>query len=96
MWPEPFSRVPLEAAAFGKPLVSTRIGGTPEAVEDKVTGLLVERDDPKALARAIEQLLGDEGLRRELGQRAAQAVAKKFGPERVLDQLLAAYRGSRA
>lgn len=96
VWPEPFSRVPLEAAAFGKPLVSTRIGGTPEAVEDKVTGLLVERDDPKALARAIEQLLSDEGLRRELGRRAAAAVARKFGPERVLDQLLAAYRASRA
>ena len=96
VWPEPFSRVPLEAATCSRPVVGTRIGGTPEAIEDKVTGLLVERGDPEALAQAIEQLLCNEGLRRELGQRAAQAVAKKFGPERVLDQLLAAYRGSRA
>lgn len=94
VWPEPFSRVPLEAAALAKPVIGTRIGGTPEAVEDKVTGLLVERDDPQALAQAVEQLLADEPLRRELGRRAAEAAAAKFGPQRVVDQLLAAYRGA--
>jgi len=92
VWPEPFSRVLLEAAAFAKPVVGTRIGGTPEAVEDKVTGLLVERNGPQALAQAIVDLLGDEALRRTLGQTAAEVVARKFGPDGVIDQLLAAYR----
>jgi glycosyltransferase involved in cell wall biosynthesis len=95
VWPEPFSRVPLEAATFARAVVGTRIGGTPEAVEDEVTGVLVERSDAPALARALERLLGDAELRRELGRRAAQAVAGRFGAERVLPQLLAAYRDAR-
>jgi glycosyltransferase involved in cell wall biosynthesis len=91
VWPEPFSRVPLEAAAFAKPVIGTRIGGTPEAVEDKVTGLLVERSDPDALARAITDLLADLGLRLALGRRAAEAVGVKFSGDRIVDELLRAY-----
>jgi glycosyltransferase involved in cell wall biosynthesis len=91
VWPEPFSRVPLEAAAFGKPVIGTRIGGTPEAVEDKVTGLLVERSDPDALARAIEDLLADPDLRLALGKRAAETVSAKFSGDRIVDELLRAY-----
>ncbi len=91
VWPEPFSRVPLEAAAFAKPVIGTRIGGTPEAVDDKSTGLLVERSDPDALARAIEDLLADPDLRRALGRRAAETVAAKFSDDRIVDELLRAY-----
>ena len=94
VWPEPFSRVPLEAAAFAKPVVGTRIGGTPEAIEDNVTGLLVERNDPQALAQAIVDLLDDDALRRKLGRTAADVVAQKFRPDAVIDQLLAAYRSA--
>jgi len=91
VWPEPFSRVPLEAAAFAKPVIGTRIGGTPEAVDDKSTGLLVERSDPDALARAIEDLLADPDLRLALGRRAAETVAAKFSDDRIVDELLRAY-----
>jgi D-inositol-3-phosphate glycosyltransferase len=91
VWPEPFSRVPLEAAAFAKPVIGTRIGGTPEAVEDKSTGLLVERSDPDALARAIEELLADPELRLALGRRAAEMVSAKFSGDRIVDDLLRAY-----
>jgi glycosyltransferase involved in cell wall biosynthesis len=95
VWPEPFSRVPLEAAAFAKPVVATRIGGTPEAVEDRSTGLLVERSDPEALARAIEELLADPDLRLTLGRRASEMVARKFGDDRIVDDLLFAYEKAR-
>ncbi len=91
VWPEPFSRVPLEAAAFAKPVIGTRIGGTPEAVEDKSTGLLVERSDPDALARAIEDLLADPKLRLALGRKAAETVAAKFSGDHIVDELLRAY-----
>ena len=96
VWPEPFSRVTLEAAAFGKPLVGTRIGGTPEAVEDKRTALLVERNDPHALADAVVQLLADAALRRSLGAGARALVAEKFAPAGVVEELRAAYRDARA
>lgn len=91
VWPEPFSRVPLEAAAFARPVIGTRIGGTPEAVEDKSTGLLVERSDPDALASAIEDLLADPDLRLSLGRRAAETVGAKFSGDRIVDALLRAY-----
>ena len=88
VWPEPFSRVLLEAAAAGKPVVATRVGGTPEAVEDDVTGVLVEPRDPAALADAITRLLDDEALRRRLGRAAAErAAARASGAD-----IVAAYR----
>jgi glycosyltransferase involved in cell wall biosynthesis len=95
VWPEPFSRVPLEAAAFAKPVIGTRIGGTPEAVEDRSTGLLVERSDPEALARAIEELLANHDLRLGLGRHASEMVVRKFSDDRVVDDLLLAYAKGR-
>ena len=96
VWPEPFSRVPLEAATFAKPVVATRIGGTPEAVDDKATGVLVERSDAGALARAVEELLADPELRRSLGRQASETMVRKFSEDRIVDDLLRAYgkRGS--
>ena len=91
VWPEPFSRVPLEAATFAKPVVATRIGGTPEAVDDKATGVLVERSDADALARAVEELLDDPELRRSLGRQASEAMARKFSEDRIVEDLLRAY-----
>ena len=94
LWPEPFSRVLLEAAAAGRAVVATRAGGTPEAVLDEETGLLVERGSATQLGRAIARLLGDDRLRADLGRRAAQSVARRFGADAVVSQLLAAYRSA--
>jgi len=91
VWPEPFSRVPLEAAAAGKPVVATRVGGMAEAVEDRRTGLLVEPSDPAALAQGIAELLADEPLRKKLGRQAAEALAR-FAPDHIADQHLHLYR----
>jgi len=93
VWPEPFSRVLLEAAAAGKAIVATRVGGTPEAVADGVTGLLVEPRDPVALADAVTRLLDDETLRRRLGRRAAEAAAARASGAHVVAQMHALYRG---
>jgi glycosyltransferase involved in cell wall biosynthesis len=95
VWPEPFSRVPLEAAAFARPVVGTRIGGTPEAVEDKSTGLLVERSDAPALAHALEELLANGELRLSLGRQASETVLRKFSEDRVVADLLFAYGKTR-
>ena len=95
VWPEPFSRVPLEAAAFGKPVVGTSIGGTLEVIQDNYTGLLVERSDPEALARAVLRLLDDDGLRRSLGENARRFVMERFGAGAVVETLRAAYAEAR-
>jgi glycosyltransferase involved in cell wall biosynthesis len=94
--PDALSRVILEAMASGRPVVGTRVGGTPELVVDRVTGLLVERGDVAGLASAIETLLADEALRARLGARARAHLEDRFGADRSLDRLLALYREVRA
>jgi len=95
-WAEPFSRVLLEAMRMGRPVVATRVGGTPEAVEDGVTGLLVPRDDPDALAKATAELLLDLGRRERMGAAARRRAAEVFDEGRLVGALLAAYRKAAA
>jgi glycosyltransferase involved in cell wall biosynthesis len=89
--PDALSRVILEAMAAGCAVVATRVGGTPELVEDGVSGLLVERGQPAALAEAIVRLLRDPVLRRALGAAARRRVALRFAADRSVNELLAAY-----
>lgn len=68
----------LEAMAAGRPVVATRVGGVPEAVEHGVTGLLVPPRDPRALAAAIIRLLEDAELRRSMGRAGRERVEQQF------------------
>jgi len=64
----------LEAMAAGKPVIGTNVGGVAAAVEDEVTGLLVEPSNPAQLAAAIERLLGDPALCARLAGNASKRV----------------------
>src|SRR5690606_5230327 len=66
-WYEPFGIVPLEAAACGRPLVGSRVGGLLDSVADGRTGILVPPQDPDALADAIGQLLDDPARAEAMG-----------------------------
>jgi len=92
--PEALSRVPLEAAAAGRPTVGARAGGIPEEILDGETGLLVKRGDPEELAKAILRLLEDEELRTRLGESARRFAGQRFGADAVVETLLAAYAES--
>jgi glycosyltransferase involved in cell wall biosynthesis len=78
---EGFGRVAIEAGAFGIPTVGTRIGGIPEVVADGETGLLAGVNDPEGLADAIERLMADAALRREMGEAARRRVESDFSIE---------------
>jgi glycosyltransferase involved in cell wall biosynthesis len=91
VWPEPLSRVLIEAMHFGRAVVATRVGGSPELVEDDVTGLLVEPGDHAALARAVVTLLRDAGRRARVGAAAAKHVAAELDEDRLVGALLDAY-----
>ncbi|HKB25587.1 MAG TPA: glycosyltransferase family 4 protein [Methylomirabilota bacterium] len=93
--PDALSRVILEAMAAGRPVVATRVGGSPELVIDGKTGLLVERRAPVELARAIASLLRDEALRAALGAGARRHVTERFGADDSVDRLLALYARAR-
>jgi glycosyltransferase involved in cell wall biosynthesis len=93
---ESFGLVLVEAGAFAKPVVATRVEGPSEIVADGVTGFLVEKDDDAALAARLEQLCQDEALRRRMGQAGQKRVQETFSPidntrrlEAIIDEALA-------
>jgi glycosyltransferase involved in cell wall biosynthesis len=81
---EALSNVVLESMAAGAPTVATRVGGTPEAVNDGVTGILVPPADSAALADAIVQLLNDRQLAAHLGHSARARIAEHFSVRRMV------------
>ena len=88
---ESFGIVLLEAMACGKPVVATRVGGTSDIVTDRETGLLVPFGDDAALKQALLSVLGDEALRRALGQRARNAVGERFNWDSIVTRIEAEY-----
>ncbi len=90
---EPKGLFVLEALANGVPVVQPRRGIFPEIVGSTRGGLLVEPDNPNALALALRRLWQDEELRRLLGRQGHEAVGKYHGIERLAEETLKAYRG---
>jgi colanic acid/amylovoran biosynthesis glycosyltransferase len=68
----------MEAMAAGAPVVSTRVSGIPELIEDGREGLLVPPGDAPALARALAQLLDDAELGRRLSEAARAKIEREF------------------
>jgi phosphatidylinositol alpha-1,6-mannosyltransferase len=85
---EGFGIVFLEAALFGLPVVSARVGGIPEAVLDGVTGSLVDPDSDGDLFEALKRLLGDAGEAKRLGDAGRARVLRDFAWERRGAELL--------
>ncbi|HBO83778.1 MAG: hypothetical protein A2073_00270 [Deltaproteobacteria bacterium GWC2_42_11] len=71
----------IEAMAMGKPVIGTRVGGVSEAVKDGVSGILVEPENPDALANAIISLLGDRDRMKEIGIAGRKIVAENYSVE---------------
>ena len=91
---EGFGIVFLEAAAAGTASVAGRSGGAAEAVDDGVTGLVVDPpDDAEAAAAAITRLLGDDALRAEMGAAARRRAEREFGYDALARRLAGALAG---
>ena len=80
---EGFGIVCLEAAACGIPIVAGRSGGLPDAVEDGVSGILVDPTDVGAAAEALVSLLMDPGRARAMGEAGRKRVLERFTWERM-------------
>jgi len=88
---ESFPNAILEAMALGKPVVSTRVGGTGEVVEEAVSGFLVPVGDAQAMATRIAELAGDSALRAKMGAQARTRVEREFTPARLAARLSDVY-----
>jgi glycosyltransferase involved in cell wall biosynthesis len=75
---EGISNVILEAMTMGRPVVATRVGGTPEIVEDGVSGLLVPSGASTAMAAAIARVCRDSGLAARLADGGRARIAEHF------------------
>jgi len=82
----------LEAAACGKPIVTTDAAGCREVVRQRWNGLLVPPRDADALARALITLLSDATLRAQYGANSRKLAEQEFGVEAVAQRTLAIYR----
>jgi glycosyltransferase involved in cell wall biosynthesis len=80
----------IEAAACGRAVVATDVGGVRAVVNDEMTGLLVPPGDPEALAVAINALLTDPAQRRHMEERARTGV-DRYSADRLVADLRAIY-----
>ena len=82
----------LQASCAGVPIVASRVGGIPEAVQEGVTGYLVPPSDVSALAEAIIQILKSPDRRRAMGLSGRQWVENYFSEDRMVEGNLAVYQ----
>lgn len=89
---EGLSQALLEAMALGVPVVASDAGGNPELVTPGRTGVLVPPLDPDAWARALDGVLGDEGLAQRMARAGRALVRREFTLERTAERTEAVYR----
>lgn len=82
----------LQASAAAVPIVTSRAGGLPEAVQDGVTGILCPPGDVAALGAAIDRLAGDAALRARFGAAGRARILAEFSIDAMVDGNLRVYR----
>jgi glycosyltransferase involved in cell wall biosynthesis len=75
---EPFGIVLIEAMACRKPVVASAVGGIPEIVEHEISGILVEPENPRALAAALQRVLTDDDLRTTIAANGYARAMERF------------------
>lgn len=91
---EGFSLSLVEASMFALPIIATNVGGNPEIIHDKITGLLVKPRDESALLAAMKELYESPSLQQVLGNNARKQFIQKFKFENIItNQLIPIYEG---
>ncbi|PVX24769.1 MAG: hypothetical protein CW691_06660 [Candidatus Bathyarchaeum sp.] len=82
----------FEAMSCGLPVIATRVGGTPEIINNMKNGVLVPPRNPEAMAKAISSLLAEEKLGKKIGEEAKKSIQNRFSWEENVRQLKEAYK----
>jgi len=82
----------LEAGAAARPVISTKVGGVPEIISDKKTGLLVEPKDPAGLAEAIKWILENQLKAQTMALALQKEVKEKFSLEKMVKEYDSLYQ----
>ncbi|GHT16037.1 glycosyl transferase group 1 [Bacteroidia bacterium] len=91
---EGISNFILESMAIGKPVIATNVGGTPEIVQDKITGYLISQENQEELIFYITSLLNDENLCNQMGNALKETVKDKFALDRMCDEFMEIFNAS--
>lgn len=79
--------VVLEALASGTPVITTRVGGIPDVIQNGVQGVFVEPYSSQSVADAIEGLVGQRALLRQMSGAGIQRAKEQYGVERLANQI---------
>jgi glycosyltransferase involved in cell wall biosynthesis len=82
----------IEAMTAGVPVVATRVGAVPEVISDGKSGLVVEFNNPSAIADAVLKLLSNSELRNAMSFAARDMIWKRFSWETICSALIRTYR----
>jgi glycosyltransferase involved in cell wall biosynthesis len=82
----------IEYMAAGRPVVATHVGGLPDLIEDRVTGILIERRSPRALVVAVEELLARPDWALAMGARARQRQRAELTLDSTMRHIDALYQ----
>ncbi|MBF0371087.1 MAG: glycosyltransferase family 4 protein [Magnetococcales bacterium] len=77
----------MQGMLTGLPVITTRVGGIPEIVEDGQTGILLSPKDVPSLTNALNELLSHHERRQQMGRNALQVAQERFGLEIMLDRM---------
>jgi len=91
VWPEPFGIPAVEAMAMGLAVVASRVGGLTEIVEEGLTGLLTEPENPSALADSLLRLIDDDTLAQKMGRAGRERAEQVFSWESIARALKECY-----
>ena len=90
-YPEPFSRIMLEATYFSKPLIGTNVGGNPEGIIDGKNGYLVDFNENN-ISKKIETLIENKKLRENMGKESKKIFNDKFDNNKIIKTIIDAYK----
>lgn len=90
---ESFGVAVIETSACGKPVVVSDVGGLPEVVKDGITGIVVPPRNPEKTAEAIEKLVLDDSMRKQMGAAGREHVAQFYDWNKNVEQMVDIYRG---
>lgn len=88
---EGISRALLEAAAMGKPLITTDAVGCRDVVDEGINGLLVPVKDAQELARAMIRMIREPTLRERMGKASRIKIEREFNEQEVLKKIMTIY-----